>query len=228
MRLTLSFVASLLACGCTPDGKAAEPASAPVTSRSPAPAALPALPGTPKAAAPTPAVPGEPEEADPRIRAIRERYQAIEGALTAEPTRKLERTCKGEIALSAQLFERDGLQKAVVRFHPPGDTSDIYNLYFEHGQPVFVLYSELGFEGGGTTLIEQRFYIADGKPVRCLSKHAVNAAGEDLSELEIAERIQRVANTEGDCKRAKRALALAGALTGEKDAEATLTRLCAL
>jgi hypothetical protein len=223
MRTALALSACLFACACAPDSKAAEPsapAPAPV-----APAAV-APPAPPPVAAP--AVPAEPDDPDPRINAIRARYRAIEAALMAEPTRKLERTCNSETSLGAQLFERDGLQKAVVRFHPPGDVSDIYNLYFDGQEPVFVLYSELGFAGGTTTLNEERYYIADRKPLRCLEKSAANAAGEDLSELEIAERIQQVANKEGDCKRAKRALAMAKVLTSEKDGEALLAKLCAL
>jgi hypothetical protein len=227
MKLTLVLTASLLASACASDSKPAEPAAAPpsATPAPPAPTAAAAAPPPPAAA---PLAPPEPDDPDPRINAIRARYRAIEAAVAAAPTRKLERTCKGETALSAQLFEGEGLQKAVVSFHPAGDTSDIYNLYFDQGQPVFVLYSELGFEGGGTTLTEERYYIADRKPMRCLSKSAAGVAGEDLSELQIAERIQQAANKEGDCKRAKRALAIAKVLTTEKADEAILTKLCGL
>jgi hypothetical protein len=226
MRTALALSACLFASACTPDSKAAEPVApgpAPVV---PAPAPVAPPPVASPAAAPV--VPAEPDDADPRVNAIRARYRAIEAAFAAAPARKLERTCNGETSLSVQLYEKEGLQKAVVRMHPPGDASDIYNLYFDQQEPVFVLYSMLGFAGGQTTLREERFYIAAGKPVRCLKKSAANAAGEDLSELEIAERIQQVANEEGDCKRARRALQIAKLLTSEKDDAALSSKLCAL
>jgi hypothetical protein len=233
MRTAIVLSACLLACSCERNSTAADPAPAPAVLPPATPTATTSV-APPKAAAPAvaasaPAAVAEPEDADPRINAIRTRYGAVESALKAEPTRKLESKCNRNTDLSAQLYEADGLQKALVRFHPPGDVSDIYELYFDQGKPVFALYSELGFAGGTTTLTERRYYIVDGKPVRCLSKSAKNAPGEDLSEQEIRKRLQPVENKEADCgKHAKRALALASAVTSIKDSNALAAKLCTL
>jgi hypothetical protein len=232
MRSAIVMAACLFTCACGPEATPAAPAPAPATPPPAVPAppaqAAPMPPAVPAVTPPAPAAAAEPEDADPRINAARARYRAIEAAFASESPPKLESECNGETGLSAQLYDRDGLQKAVVRFHPPGDVSDIYDFYFEQDKPVFVLYSELGFAGGTTTLTERRYYIAEGKPFRCLSKTAKNAAGEDLSEQQIRERLQQVENKDGDCKHAKRVLALARALTAQRDPQALLTKLCTL
>ena len=69
--------------------------------------------------------------------------------------------------------------------------------------------------------------IAEGKALRCLSKSAASGEGEDLSELEIAERAAQAENKEVPCKDAKRALAIAAALTSD-DKSAALGKLCPL
>jgi hypothetical protein len=227
MKAALIASALCLIAACNPESKAAEAVPAPAE---PAPMPVaPTPPPAPPAPAPAPpAAPLEPPDADPRINAIRARYQAIEADTTLQPTTKLEADCRGgETKLAAQLFEKDGLQKAEVRFHPPGDATFVYRVYFEQQEPVFILQSMQSFAGGTTSLREQRFYIADKKAVRCLTKQAAGNEGEDLSELQLAERVQQAANTEGDCKDAKRALAVARALT-DKDPKAALLKQCFL
>src|SRR5688500_14237130 len=116
MRTAVALTVSLILCACEPSSKAAEPGSASAAQLAPTPAA-PAPVAPPPAAAPVappaPAVAAEPEDTDPRVNAIRARYQAIERALSVEPTRKLELTCN-DVELSIRLHERDGLEKAVV------------------------------------------------------------------------------------------------------------------
>jgi hypothetical protein len=228
MKSALVLSALCLISACEPETKAAEaptPAAPPPVAEAPAPPP-PAPPAEPVAPAPAPAA--EPPDADPRINAIRARYQALETDATLQPTTKIEADCQeGMTKLAAQLYDKDGLQKAEVRFQPPGDATFVYKVYFDQQEPVLVLRSMLGFAGGTTSLTEHRFYFADGKPVRCLSKSATGGAGEDLSELQIAERVQQATNKEGDCKEAKRAVAVARALTS-KDPKAALIKQCPL
>ena len=226
----LFSIVCLLACDSASETAPPAPVpKAPEVAAPAAPAPTPAPPAPAPAAEPTPApaaVPAEPDDPDPRINAIRARYREIEASAALKSPTTYDAGCNDETRLSAKLYAQDGLQKAEVRIHPPGDASDVvYTVYFSEQKPVFVLYSVLSFAGGRTSLREQRFYFENEKPLRCLDKRAESIEGEDLSELEIAQRVASAQNKEGSCKDATRALSIARKISSV-DSNGALSRLC--